>query len=118
MAASENLDRLTKTFQKDQEYFAAIVRLPAFDPICQMLVFYRWCARYLNPLHVALCKAVNARFPSAQQQIATFWIHTLFSQIGSDLSLTVYLSLRGLHDEAGTPLRRCLENLGLLAHLW
>jgi hypothetical protein len=118
MKPSANLDHLTKTFSRDKEYFDALIASPAAPQVCQAIVYWKWSLAYWNTLQEALHEAVGDRFVAQFRHAAGLWTLSTTGQIARDIGLVPYLMSRGIYQEAATPVRRCLENIGLLAHFW
>jgi len=118
MPGSEGLDSLTKTFTADRSFCDGLAETQGAWHIAKMLLFARWTSKYLNPIQDELCGMVEQHFSCDSQASARFWTATLSGAVGKDIRLVPYLSVRGLASEAGFAIRRSLENVGLLSHLW
>ena len=91
---------------------------PASTPFLKLFVLYRWSLKHFLVCQEALLNAVSAHFPAPNAKAAEFWSATLSAQIARDVGLIPLLVIEGLHQEAGSPTRRCLENIGVLTQLW
>jgi hypothetical protein len=122
MLPSENLDRLTGTFKSDRDFFDALFLSPSSaesaKTVCKMLVLHRWLHLYFLHFQEALVKAIPDRFPPPLADTARQWTLALTAQIARDSGLICFLCIRGLQGETGPSVRRCLENIGVLAHFW
>lgn len=122
MKPSENLDKLTTTFQKDRAFLDALLMSPACvesaKTLSKILVIHRWMHVYFLRFQEALTDAIHDRFPKDVADAANHWTLALTAQIARDSGLICYLCIRGLHGETGPSVRRCLENIGVLTHFW
>lgn len=118
MKVSERLDALTNTFSSDRNFCDYLLMSNAKRQIAEMLVYHQWMTKYMNDCQNTLAKRAHDRFAEADRELAGFWTLTLMAGVYRDLNLACYLSLRGLLAEAGSALRRALESVGVLSHLW
>ena len=122
MTPSENLDKLTSTFEKDRAFFDALLLSPACvesrKTLSKIVVVHRWMHLYFLDFQEALTNAIAERFPVELNIPANFWTTSLTAQIARDSGLICYMCVRGLPCEASPSVRRCLENIGMLAHFW
>jgi hypothetical protein len=114
---ADGMDDFTLTFSKDREFCEAMaVRHP--KEIGRLLVYLGWAQNCLNPIQLELNDLVRRHFDPAVAREAGFWTVTLIGGVYKDLALVPYLAIRGLLSEAGVVVRRSLEHVGVLAHLW
>jgi len=118
MNPSARVEFLTKTFSADQNFCDYVLASEAKRQIAEMLVYQRWAATYMNDFQEALSDNVAQRFGQLHRERAQFWTLTLMGGVWRDINLACYLSLRGLVGEARAVLRRALESIGVLSHLW
>lgn len=117
MMRLNNLDQLIGTFTRDREFCEA---LAMFHPaeIARLLVYANWTHAYIAPIQEDLHVIASRHFPQQHAREATLWTLTLTAGVARDLLLVPYFVLHGVASEAGFTLRRSLENIGVLAHLW
>ena len=115
---SEALNELTATFISDQLYCDAIMSSPNSMLVGRILVYYKWARLYLPHIQDGLVKIAKKRFPERHMNDAKAWTALLVGGVLKDICLVPYLTLRGVSSEAGFVIRRSLEHVGVLAHLW
>jgi hypothetical protein len=118
MSQSANLDRLTHTFSRDQEFFEELAGSPALEPVCKMIVYVKWWRHSHITCVEGLLRGIPNRFPNDLRETADFWTCLLGAQLAKDVGLVTYLVCRGPAQEAGAVVRRLFENIGLLSHFW
>jgi hypothetical protein len=111
------LDRLTHTFKADQDFCDALAATQPSE-VARLLVYRRWAQLYLPDIQSEMVAMVGSHFPSKFSKDAEFWTLSLIGGAFKDLGLVPYLAVRGVIWDAGFAVRRSLENVGLLAHLW
>jgi hypothetical protein len=114
---SGGLDRLTHTFKADQDFCEALAVTQPSE-VARLLVYRRWAQLYLPDIQSEMAAMVSSHFPSGFSKDAEFWTLSLTGGTFKDLGLVPYLVVRGVIWDAGFAVRRSLENVGLLAHLW
>lgn len=114
---SDGLDRLTHTFKADQDFCESLAATQPFQ-VGRLLVYRRWAQLYLPDIQTELVAMVGSHFPSRFSRDAEFWTLSLTGGAFKDLGLVPYLVVRGVIWDAGFAVRRSLENMGVLAHLW
>lgn len=111
------LDALSHTFTRDREFCDALAKSHQTQ-IARLLVYCRWSQKFLPVIQRQLNGLAPRHFASDHLRDAEFWTAALTAGISRDLALIPYLVVRGLMWESGVAVRRGLENVGLLAHLW
>lgn len=117
MSRAISLDALLDTFTKDQQFCDALAKAYPVE-IARFLIYVRWAQLHFSDIQDELHEIAKQHFPQPHLDEAQFWSLALTGGIRKDISLVPYLVLRGLLMEAGSALRRSMENVGLLAHLW
>jgi hypothetical protein len=109
---SETLDRLTRTFCADRQFFDELMAQPCGEAFVEMCVWHLWLVEYLhdiqNSLHVA-----GGRHGANYQ----LWVISMIGGVAHCLGMLMYLVARGVVNEAAASGRRALEYLGVAAHL-
>jgi hypothetical protein len=117
MTKAQTFDAVVKTFTRDQEFCEELAtRFPR--DAGRLLICAHWVHQYLNPIQDDLSALCRDHFPEPARQTAAYWTLTLTGGIGRDVLLIPYLVVRGAVSEAGFALRRSIENVGVLTHLW
>lgn len=114
---SDGLDRLTHTFKADQDFCETLAATQPWQ-VARLLVYRRWAQLYLPEIQTELVAMAANHFPSQFSRDAEFWTLSLTGGAFKDLGLVPYLVMRGVIWDAGFAVRRSLENMGVLAHLW
>jgi hypothetical protein len=117
MNRAKSLNALLDTFTKDEEFCDAVATKYPFE-IVRFLVYTRWAQLYFSDIQDELHEMAMKHFPEPHLEQARFWSLAVTGGIRKDVALVPYLVFRGLLLEAGSALRRSMENVGLLAHLW
>jgi hypothetical protein len=116
--ASERLESLSRTFSADRQFCDELFRSEAARPAARILVYCHWARTYIPACQDALWNVVPTRFEGEHVEQARFWTLMLLGGVLKDIGLISYLAVRGLMWEAGSVLRRGLESVGVLAHIW
>ena len=114
---AESLDKVIGTFTRDRQLCEAIATSHAID-VGRLLLYANWTHSYLSPIQEELHAMAARHFAPEHVKAAALWTLTLSAGVGRDLLLVPYFVVRGGLSEAGFALRRSLENVGVLAHLW
>jgi hypothetical protein len=114
---SDALDRLTQTFSMDRAYCDALMNSASASAVAELLISHQWANSALPLCYKGLAAAVGQHF-GARSENATFWNFILLDGVNRDLRLVPYLVLRGVASEASAALRRALEHVGVLTHIW
>jgi len=114
---AERLDQLSLTFTKDKEFCEALAMTNPWL-VGRLFVYLKWLQNYMNAIQEGLGNLVGLHFQADCQREAEIWTTALTAGIYRDISLIIYLVVRGLVWEAGNAVRRSLENIGVLAHIW
>jgi hypothetical protein len=114
---AETLDRWLATFTKDVEFCETLAISHAAE-VGRLFVYVRWLQLYFAPIQEELCGMTSKHFPSEHAKTAEHWTLALTGSIARDINLVPYLVIRGLISEAGLAVRRSMENVGVIAHLW
>ena len=117
LTKTETLDRWLGTFTKDLEFCESLAISHA-SAVGRLLVYVRWAQLYFSPIQEELYGMAAKHFPSEQSKTAGIWTLALTGGVTRDIRLVPYLVVRGLISEAGLAVRRSMENVGVLAHLW
>ena len=115
---SDALDDLTKTFARDRDYCDALMSSSNRDSVAKILVYYKWARHYLPHIQTGLVSIAEKRFPESCRENAKAWTAFLTGGVLKDICLIPYLVLRGVFSEAGFVIRRSLEHVGVLTHVW
>jgi hypothetical protein len=114
----DQIDRLTSTFSADRAYCEHLFSSPEASRPTQLLVYHQWALAYLPRFQQGLLAMVPRHFAPVSRNDAEMWTAILTGGIIKDICLTPYFVIRGLTSEAGSVIRRALEHLGVLTHLW
>ena len=112
------LDVFTATFRRDQDYFNALCSSSEFALVAKAITLSKWAHVHFEVLQTALLGKIEERFPASVKDRVEIWTLALTGQIVRDVRLVPYLVIRGLASEAGLPVRRALESIGVLSHFW
>lgn len=115
--ASDAVDSLTHTFSMDRAYCDALLNSGNADMVAELLISHQWANSALPACYSGLAATVEKRF-GLRAEKARFWNLILFDGVNRDLRLMPYLVLRGIDSEASAALRRALEHVGVLTHIW
>jgi hypothetical protein len=118
MDGSEGLDRFTNTFTIDRSFCDALALAPAARHVAKLVVYARWAHKYINPIQEDLSEMAKQHFSPTLCEKASFWTIALVGGVLKDVCLVPYLTVHGLVLDAGFAVRRSLEHVGVLAHLW
>jgi len=102
----------------DRHHFDSLFPNLAFTHLCQIFVYHKWACLCFNDFQESLNEALALRFSEDIRDRAQYWTLSLTAQIVRDVGLVPYLVAHGIHQQCGTPIRRCLENIGVLSHFW
>jgi hypothetical protein len=116
--ASDEIDRLTRTFSTDRAYCDALFNSGHASLVAEILLSHLWANNALPICYRALADAVPKRFGAEQKDRAGLWNLILLDGAGRDLRIMPYLVLRGLGPEASAALRRAFEHAGVLTQIW
>ncbi len=119
MTVSEKLNTMTDTFSADREFCDELFSSENAEQAAELLVAHLWANNAFTYCQKSICHEQSlARFGASHKDKAGIWTFALSEHLFKDLSLVVYLVIRGLPSEAGTALRRAFEHFGVLAHIW
>jgi hypothetical protein len=86
--------------------------------MARLMVYVRRAQLYFSSVQDELNEMASQHFPQSNLEQARFWTLSLTEGVRKDIGLVPYLILRGLIIEAGLAVRRGMENVGVLTHLW
>jgi hypothetical protein len=115
---STGLDELTNTFTTDRSFCDTLAATPAAWHVAKLLIYAQWVQKYLSPIQEELCGMIEQRFSSQWHELTKFWTLALMAGVYKDVCLVPYFVVHGLSSEAGFAVRRSLEHVGVLTHLW
>jgi len=118
VAFSDDIDRLTGTFRADRRFCDSLFVSENAENFAEILVYYIWAHVFLPHFQKGILQFVPLHFQRDSHERARFWSYALSLGVMKDLRLIPYLLMRGLIAESGSVLRRSLEHVGVLTHIW
>lgn len=109
---SEALDRLTRTFTADRQFFDDLMANPGGQTFIEMCVWYLWLQEYPHDIQNSLHEAGKTYGKDYQ-----VWVVSMVGGIAQSAGMLMYLLSRGVVQESVAAARRALEYLGMLSHL-
>lgn len=118
MTAVNQLDALSGTFTCDQRFCDVLFTSNSARQAAELLLSHLWANKSLPACYKALQEVVPATFGEARVEHGRLWTLVFLESLSRELRLVPYLVFRGLPTEAGNPLRRAYEDIGVLTHIW
>jgi len=112
------LDELTETFAVDQAFSGLLVGPAHASKIAELIVWDEWRNNHLGSYLGFLPSLAQKRFKRDVVDLASMHSGRLIKSSGRDLSLTLYMAVRGLPFDGLFFVRRALEHLAVLTHVW
>jgi hypothetical protein len=111
-------EALRHSFSMDREYCSFLLKSPASDVALRLLFLSNQASFIISFVQKGLQEAVERRFSREDREAAAFYTQALTIGMWQDARLIGYFVLRGLTMECFAAIRRALEDLGVLAHIW
>lgn len=115
---NEWIDEITSTYSVDRDFSDLMSRAPYSSLIAELLVWNTWRNQHMGAYLGFLPKLADKRFKRDLVELGIKQSSQLIIATARDLSLPVYLSVRGLPIDGLFFLRRALEHLAVLTHIW
>jgi hypothetical protein len=115
MAGSEYFQ---PTFDADRAFCDCLMTSSQAPAVARLTAYYAWARICLPHIRTGLLTLGAARFDESIRESAQFWTAALVQGVMQDIALVPYLVIRGVISEAGSVVRRGLESIGVLTHIW
>src|SRR6266404_4431947 len=106
------------TFRADRLFCDSLLASRQAGSVAELIVYYAWARACLPHLQKDFLQLVPSHFHEDVRESAHFWTFSFLLAIMKDISLVPHLVIRGVISEAGSALRRALEHIGVLTHIW